>query len=574
MSGRIHHLRRSAASWFVAAVVLAPFATTALEFRSSLRVQAGLLVAIVAVAALMSLRASKPRWDELPAGIRWGLVLYLSATFLGTFQGLVLHTPSEPLLGQVVALLLLPLAAIPGLGRASGMQPRQFWIGLFVGTTAGASVQLVWGTWQLLTSETPTRFFLTNSVSVVGVGLLAIAGGVAGWRHSDHRLRVWSRASTVVVGSLVLASSLRSLWILAPLTALLTILTCHGLTMRRTVSVASAAVVALGGVIAAAAGAEAWLAGTTADWEEVALDSTFGPDHHRMDGILVESDGPVVRGRTPIDSERAPAWLVAVTARGEGRGTAVLRFLPTDPSGQRLSRLSVHLPAGLEEQTYAGVVTSPQGATQAVVELRTWDRAHGQWVMTELRLRAIPNTWLAALVGQYLHLRHRVAAPLRALRADDRLLDPTVSFRIVESQRVLAAWHDASWSRKLFGSGLGALVELDVDGFDNRGNWIHYDSVNYLHNWYLFLLYKLGVVGGAAMLAAFLWWVVWGFKTALRSSSETRWVFAATGSALAVHLVWSVTSPELLDFRFTPVWGWLLASAVSAWREGGEADER
>ncbi len=101
---------------------------------------------------------------------------------------------------------------------------------------------------------------------------------------------------------------------------------------------------------------------------------------------------------------------------------------------------------------------------------------------------------------------------------------------------------------------------MDIDGFDNRGHWIHYDDVNYIHNWYLFLLFKLGIVGSILVLGALVGWIAWIVRSFGRAAdSKDRAFLVAAAAAWIVYAVWSLTSPEILDFRMAPLWGWLLA---------------
>jgi hypothetical protein len=132
-----------------------------------------------------------------------------------------------------------------------------------------------------------------------------------------------------------------------------------------------------------------------------------------------------------------------------------------------------------------------------------------------------------------------------------------VASRLAETRAVAAAIRRAPWTRRLLGHGLGATFEAAVPGSGGRQN--------YLHNFYVFLAFKLGIVGGALVAGALALWmgslVAWSRRAP--AGAARRFLAASTG-AWAGLLVLAVSSPEILNFRVAPVLGWLLAASAGA----------
>jgi O-antigen ligase len=104
-----------------------------------------------------------------------------------------------------------------------------------------------------------------------------------------------------------------------------------------------------------------------------------------------------------------------------------------------------------------------------------------------------------------------------------------------------------------------------VEGYDNRGHMVWYGDVNYIHNLYLFLLFKLGLIGTVAVLAALALWIGWAIRSTLRlPHGERRAFLAATAAIWIGYCVWALTSPELIDFSMAPLFGLLVAASADA----------
>ena len=177
---------------------------------------------------------------------------------------------------------------------------------------------------------------------------------------------------------------------------------------------------------------------------------------------------------------------------------------------------------------------------------------------------------LAAVKAERTVLRHETlyAASDNALAGD-----PTLWFRFKEAAAVVHAIGAESWARRLVGAGLGATVALDTKGYNNSGQVVQFGETNYLHNYYLFLAYKLGMLGTLLVLAALAAVVVAAVRGGSRFAGglpERLFLSAVAGSWVAYAFM-SLAAPEILDFRMAPLWGLLFAVAARVSRSGSEA---
>ena len=141
---------------------------------------------------------------------------------------------------------------------------------------------------------------------------------------------------------------------------------------------------------------------------------------------------------------------------------------------------------------------------------------------------------------------------------------PSLRYRIAESRTLLTSFAGASWSRRLLGSGLGARFELHEVGFSATGVPMRIHNPNYIHNFYAYLLYKLGLLGSALAAGAIGCWLVTP-RLEIRRTRATSAVHLPI-AALAIwitYLVWAVLSPELIDFRVAPLIGMMVAVTSS-----------
>jgi hypothetical protein len=95
-------------------------------------------------------------------------------------------------------------------------------------------------------------------------------------------------------------------------------------------------------------------------------------------------------------------------------------------------------------------------------------------------------------------------------------------------------------------------------------------ETNYLHNFYLFLIFKLGVLGSIAVLMSV---ALLALHLALLFGESTGELRSFAGAILVVwglYLTWAVVAPEIIDFRIAPLLG--LCTGVVC-RNTSERDE-
>jgi len=148
--------------------------------------------------------------------------------------------------------------------------------------------------------------------------------------------------------------------------------------------------------------------------------------------------------------------------------------------------------------------------------------------------------------------------PATFLTAEQRLLsvgqysrDSSVKYRVIESRHVLAEIHEHPWT----GSGLGATIfwGRPTEGVPDK-------EYNYSHDGYLWMSWKLGVVGAALLVLLMVLSVFW------RGSPDADPTYAALRrgcqAAIAMLLIVSVTFPVFNSLPITCLAGVLLAIAA------------
>jgi hypothetical protein len=145
------------------------------------------------------------------------------------------------------------------------------------------------------------------------------------------------------------------------------------------------------------------------------------------------------------------------------------------------------------------------------------------------------------------------------------LADMTLSYREGETNALLHLFSAATPSAKTFGRGPGfAFVSKDV-GLDDEGNLAPRSATNYIHNFYLFLLLKLGLFGAAVLLVLLALWIGWTVQETRASRREPQKTFLTAASAVwSAAVIWNLVCPEFIDFRMAPLWGLLIAATVNA----------
>jgi hypothetical protein len=143
--------------------------------------------------------------------------------------------------------------------------------------------------------------------------------------------------------------------------------------------------------------------------------------------------------------------------------------------------------------------------------------------------------------------------------------DDSLVYRAEETRFLLETFRAAPLPAKVFGHGLGFTFASKNLGVDEADHLAFGHVTNYIHNYYVFLLVKLGLFGGVAVVLTLALWTAWSLRAALACSHEPAKTFLlAATAAWTAGLVWSLACPEIVDFRMAPLWGYLLAASADA----------
>lgn len=551
----------------VAAVILMPFLTVGFDFRTSLIFQA---VGIFAIVLASLPRLLTPEGQEMVTGsprlVRVGILMMSLATIIGVVVGLIQGHDLSHIVGQALSMGLLPMAAVGGLATWPPPVEERWKTGLLVALVLGCWIQLAWGFVMIVLLGEPSRLFLPNSVSVIGPALFGLCFSLICLGDRDRRMRILAWIATGSILAVILGSSLRSLWILTPLTIVAVVVVSKGLRSRQA-AIAAVAVVLIGSATAGAVWRiNSWVESDFPDGLETSPCSLFPRAGKCVDGNLeyLPTSARRIRFEAPISLSNGEAWRVMVRGQGEGNGAMVVALLFFDDHGREVGRIPVPIRAGEESGVGRAVGTVSPGWTEARLRLSRWQGSTGRWLLEDVEISVLESPTKVRFAAKALAVKERAWGLARVVKTGRADGDATLGFRWHEGLTIVEALSQGSWVDRLFGRGLGATLHLNIDGFDNRGHWVHYDDVNYIHNWYLFLLYKLGIVGTLLVLGAVGGWIAFTIQMSVRTVDVRAKTFLAAAAVVwLVYCVWSLTSPEILDFRMAPLWGWLLSVSVN-----------
>jgi len=543
----------------VVLMALAPYLTLELPFGLGMRVQAGLILLLLGTLSVVGRERLRHWLAALPPVPRWALAAWVVSAAWGTAVGLCTSNPSRHVVGQFVAMLLLPAAAL-----AFGAQPlltgSRIATGLSVAATAAAGVHLVAFALRATPAQRhgePLRLMLANDISPSGLAPAALLF-VAAWWWVGLARRGW----VGFAGSLVLVggSMSRGAWFvsLAGLAALAVWASYErGLVViRRRLLVAGAcAIVLVGLATTSRPGAIAWTLNTeslenggSSGWVLTAV-TIRGRRALAVPAMDASQERVLVAGLRVA----TPAMELTCLTVGPRDGGARLTVRGYDDRGEIVVRSDVGLGTGYTWARADRVVLLPPEVTSVSVAL--WAGGDG-WYVSEVAVREVNGAlraWLRTAQGRLLGLGRLLSNPTG---------DANVLYRGKEAAAVTERWRQASLARVLLGHGLGASYAFSNPSYDERGDRIFLPTASYIHNFYLFLAFKLGVAGLVA-LAALLGFVLWSAAQASRRarSPDDRWVSAATAVVFGAYLVWGVSSPGIIDFRVAPLLGAMLAAS-------------
>lgn len=530
--------------------MLAPLGAVVLPFELSLVVQAAILLAVVLVFLVSGLGSLHAVFRSCPSAPRTGLLLYAGAAVVGVIVGVASGNPPRYVVSQAVAMLLLPAATLAGMGVQS-LTGRTMTDGLGFGALVWVAIHalaltgpLAW----LAGPEEAGRLALRYDQSVVGAATLAcvlLAARVAA------RPAWWPVAGLSGSLALVVGSMSRGGWAAALLGGAAAVVLTDLRRLRTIAAWALAAtiVVVTATAVAGAFGRSIPLSGATrgapaeppsrgrlvaeAETEQGATGLPIGPYPVSTQHLEIVADA---RGTA---STRAILWVEAVVGAS---AAANRRYVPLAGSGQTVR--------------FGRVIALPQFAE--AVRFGLWvPPGQGRW---ELDIRRVVAHQAAA--GALLRsLRWRAGDVLRAAGTPSG--DETLRYRFEESRQVISRWRDANVRTKLMGQGLGATFDFRNSSWGPGGRRASLPVASYIHNFYLFLGFKLGVFGLVALLGLLLtagWTLVAAIT--LRAVNGGSWLLAGSAAVWLAFLLWSVTSPEIYDFRVAPLLGLMVAACM------------
>ena len=137
----------------------------------------------------------------------------------------------------------------------------------------------------------------------------------------------------------------------------------------------------------------------------------------------------------------------------------------------------------------------------------------------------------------------------------------------METRALLHRVERAHGGALLLGHGLGAVYRVPPPG---NGVAPPGHPVSYVHNFYLFLLFKLGLVGTVLVIASLALFTTSPLLRLLRGAGTgSRPILAVALATWVGYAVWSAACPMILDFHVAPLLG-LVVAAASRPAAGGQ----
>lgn len=536
--------RQALLSTAVAVLVLAPYTAVAVPFQCGLVLQFLLILAALATArAVLGFRPSFSAWPPL---VRGGLALYGAAAVWGLAVGMAAGNPLRYVASQTAAMLLLPLAAV-ALSGAGEAGRRALVGGVGVAIPAAITVHALSIAVPALGWADPLepfRLLLRNDASLAGAAPLLLLVLLAWWLEARQP---WGAVALAGAALLVLGVMSRGGWVVAGGgTAAVALLMARR--KCRVVAVLTAGVAAV---------LLAWLAATA---HVTRRDRVLLPRHGELSPQWVSAAG-VGETWTPLVERletRGAGLDIAGTCEGpDGSQALVVLHSSGDPEGERLALVTL---AGRGRPMPFASLVPLRGEPQLLAISLFVDEGQGRWIVRGLRVTEVASR-THLLLRQF---NRRLADLVKGLQAP--LAERNLDYRARELQAVWAQWRAAPLHRWILGHGLGATFAFANSSWDDQGRRTTVPIASYIHNFYIFLAFKLGLVGGPLALAGLLAVLAWALREGVRRAGgeRGRWAVTALGVGLVAYLVWSVVSPEIYDFRVAPLWGVLIAAAVAS----------
>ena len=540
----------------VAAVVLGPALITGFASPPALVLQAVTITAISV--ALLGVSVAVKGWRNVLTADRptlLALALYSAAAVQGAAVALARANNTALIAGQFLSMILLPLGAAAALGFLRQGDWRPFVTGLVAAAGAGGLVQLIMTVPTAINGPPGFRLMLPNGGSFAGVAPLALflAGALA--RVGDRRARALAWAAGAVMLAIILGTGIRSQWLVLPAGVATYAALAAGrarLLSRRTLVIAGPVIFVLGAGVAATTW---WWFKSRPSLMPQAPNSAAVPAGEPILFVLPGATQGAIRVEGTLTCQ-APgyAYLAVLGAQGSSVPGPMRQFGVTGVGASEFQ-----------------MVVAPQPAERKLI-LELTDPQNLGCTASRLRAEVLWPPVLARSVAQLAALVHRPPDPGAGSAPEAFSQDASIAFRLRETRAIASEIRNSAWPLQLLGHGLGATYSIDTLGYDSRGHVQRFKSPNYIHNFYLFLPFKLGLVGTVEALAAlgiFVWVAAKGARARPVGTADRRF-FAAVAASWITYILWSAAAPEILDFRMAAIWG-MLAATTAAARKCGDA---
>jgi O-antigen ligase len=531
---------------------------------------------LIPITGWLSARRPRPPLTAAPTPVNIGVVLYASAAALGTIVALVRGNELTLIAGQLLAMGLLPLGFVAA-QTVELSSRRVVFVRVLVGCTVIASVIhfAYWG-YRLQLGVPQVRLYLPNAISAAGLVLVALLIAMATILGSGSRHRRFAALGAVVLSVYLVGTGTRSLWAVAALgiAVFFTIEVLVGprsRALRLALAVAVALAVSCAGLIVLAMR----IPGETVlpqqafhepFWRAPRGGHVVAEEHGESAELVLPPESGVRRARATVSDTAVldDTWLLRASAeaRGIGGGNARVNFVFSDSSGT--SRHVASLPFEADGEWAAGVELVHQVPEEAVlvhIDVVRGSAGSDEWRFRRIRLERYRTRLPTPVARQLIFLNHRLFGPLEWAMQGGVLKIASFDFRLKETRRLMHEFSDASPGEQIFGHGLGARFEFQARGYDSLGQRVLITNPNYIHNFYAFLLFKLGVVGTLLVLGSIATWVGWSVRCLVANRGSHRVHFAVAYTSIwAAYLAWAAFCPELVDFRVAPVVGLLIGT--------------
>ncbi len=575
-AGPFQDARETLFALLVAALVLVPYATIHLEYTLALRLQALALLGTLLVVGSLTFPRREPAATRVrPAGLlRLALLLYAAAVILGTVVGLASGSSTVSLAGQLLSLLFVPLAAVVGWRLGQG---RWSLLVLALPLATVVAIVLHLGRWLIraLEGKLVLRLFFQNTVSINEIAPIALLLVLA-LAASSHR---WQRAvalsSIPLLGVYIVGSASRSVWLIVGPTVLIYWLLAGARRApgQRALWILVALLALVGCALAALQyplsrpqrdlGVEQYLLPPPPKWVDL---------EDKTQWRAVDPPRPLTR---PFSLNEPGAYRLRARIRGGQQGGALIALKFSDEAGTEIGLLKLRT-GPLERWRKVQIIgATPRGTTNARVWVYVEEGAEGNWSIDGMEIHKLGSVWTTPFLAQGANLDRRFRSLGALLPGSEATTDHSLRFRFKESEELLRRVRDATPWRKLLGHGLGAkfsMTEIDPSATRSgpRGS-----PQNYIHNYYLFLLFKLGILGSLLTLAALLLVVAYTLRATLVAPLGPRRSFLAAATAILIgYSALALPTPVFLDFRLTPLWGLLVAAIAGAALEDRRSRDR